>query len=180
MFEIEDLKNCLTFDISYAKKYAVVASDYKQMTDDREHYRLMAYLSYKYNNETIYDIGSYRGLSAIAMAANPTNKVISYDIQDYLRVGRMDNIEYKIGNCYDDPGLLKSPLILLDVDPHEGSFEKNFVTWLKDKDYKGTVIFDDINLNKPMIDFWSWVEGVEKYDITEYGHHSGTGLIFFK
>lgn len=180
MIDIEELKNCLDFDISYAKNYTTVESDYKQMTDEREHYRLMAYMSYKYNNETLYDIGSYRGLSAIAIAANPNNKVISYDIVDYLRVVKMDNIEYKIGDCYKDPGLLKSPLILLDVDPHEGSFEKNFVTYLLENSYKGIVVFDDINLNPPMRDFWSWFSGVEKHDITKYGHHSGTGLAVFK
>lgn len=177
---IENLKNCLSFDLSYAKEYARNEYDFKQMTDEKEHYRLVAYMSYMYNDETLYDIGTYRGLSAIALAANPKNTVISYDIKDYLRVKQMSNIQYKIGNCYEDAGMLKSPLILLDVDPHNGEFEKQFVTFLLEKQYKGIVVFDDINLNAPMKEFWAWMTQVEKHDITEYGHHSGTGLAVFK
>lgn len=180
MIDIDDLQNCLTFDLSYAKKYIRTLHDYEQITAQKEHYRLLAYLSYKFNNQTLYDIGSYRGLSAIALAANQENNVISYDIKDYLRVEKMNNVEYKIGNCYDDPGLLSSPLIMLDVDPHEGTFETSFVEYLQTNDYKGLVVLDDIHLNPPMQQFWDWISGIEKYDVTEYGHHSGTGLLVFK
>ncbi len=177
---IDDLKDCLTFDLSYAKPYIRTTFDYEQVTAPKEHYRLLAHLSYKFNNQTLYDIGSYRGLSAIALAANQENKVISYDIDDFLRVEKMNNVEYKIGNCYEDPGLLSSPLIMLDVDPHEGTFEQSFVEYLLKQEYKGVVVLDDIHLNPAMIQFWNWISGVEKHDITEYGHHSGTGLVIFQ
>lgn len=178
MIDIDDLVNCLTFDLSYAQTYTKNQFDFNQMIAEKEHYRLLAYLSFKYNNNVLFDIGSYRGLSAIALAANPTNKIISYDIAHYLRVDKMSNVDYIIGNCYDDPELLSSPLIMLDVDPHEGTFERSFIEHLTKNDYKGIVILDDIHLNSQMDSFWNWID-VKKHDVTEYGHHSGTGLVVF-
>ena len=48
----------------------------------KEHYKLLAYLSSFFNNETIVDIGTYRGLSALALSYNSSNKIITYDIID--------------------------------------------------------------------------------------------------
>jgi hypothetical protein len=38
---------------------------------------------------------------------------------------------------------------------------------------------DDINLNNPMKEFWNVITE-DKYDISEYGHWSGTGLVIFE
>jgi hypothetical protein len=45
-------------------------------------------------------------------------------------------------------------------------------------DYKGYVFCDDIHLNHNMENWWQSVK-IEKYDITDIGHFSGTGLINF-
>lgn len=182
MFDVEELKNSMEFDLEYAKQYTTVDTDHTQMLDTRAPYRLLAYMASKYDNIRIYDLGTYRGMSSLALAANPNNKVISYDILDQSRVKLMDNIEYKIGNFYEDPEILNSPLISLDIDPHDGPAETKFFNWLIENNYKGTIICDDINLNQGMKDFWQNIPAeIEKHDVSSYGHnYGGTGIVFFK
>ncbi len=144
-----------------------------------EHYDLLSTLSKNYNNVKIYDIGSYRGLSAVALSSNPTNLVISYDIGYYVEVERPENVEFRIGNFYTDVDMLSSPLIVFDIDPHNGQDERTFVDNLIRVGYKGTVIFDDIHLNDGMKQFWESVTQ-EKVDLTNIGHWSGTGMVIFK
>lgn len=177
MFDTSTKELILNTDLSFAKSF-VNAAHYNQMSAIKEHYRLMAYLSKQVDNQIVYDIGTYKGLSGIAMSANISNKVISYDIVNYLEVTSPSNVEFKIGNCYEDPQLLNSPLILLDVDPHDGIFETKFVSWLNENNYKGMVVFDDIHLNFGMQNFWNNVSN-KKFDVTDVGHYSGTGIAIF-
>ena len=44
--------------------------------------------------------------------------------------------------------------------------------------YKGYLMLDDIYYNDAMRNFWSSIVE-EKYDISNIGHHSGTGLVIF-
>ena len=143
-----------------------------------EHYRLLAHISSYYNNETILDIGSYKGGSALALSFNKNNTVISIDIENHLELSiNRSNIEFKILNILDHPNLIqKSKLIMLDT-AHDGLFEKELYTYLTESNWNGIIIADDIHLNKPMRKWWKSIENKYKYDITEFGHHSGTGLI---
>ena len=144
-----------------------------------EHYALLSTISQQYRCVKIYDIGTYQGLSAVALSANPSNLVISYDIGNYVEVKRPDNVEFRVGNFYTDFDMLNSPLILFDIAPHNGKDERIFVDHLMRVGYKGTVIFDDIYFNDEMKEFWNSVTQ-EKYDITHLGHWSGTGIVYFK
>jgi hypothetical protein len=83
------------------------------------------------------------------------------------------NIEYRIGNVLKDKRLLKADLILLDTF-HDGIFERQFMEHLKKHDWHGTIIFDDINLNDAMRDFWKELGGA---DFTFVGHYTGTGIL---
>jgi hypothetical protein len=145
---------------------------------EKEHYTLLSMVSKEYNNTILYDIGSYKGLSAIALSSNQNNLIISYDIEYLLKVDRPKNVEFRIGDFYNDKQLLRSPLIMFDIDPHDGLQEKKFVGYLSSNNYKGTVIFDDIHLNDGMKDFWSSVTQ-QKQDYTDLGHWSGTGVVHF-
>jgi hypothetical protein len=40
------------------------------------------------------------------------------------------------------------------------------------------MLCDDIHLSDEMERFWREIKH-EKYDITQYGHHSGTGIVLF-
>jgi hypothetical protein len=153
-------------------------NDKKLFYADKEHYTLLSMVSKEYNNTVLYDIGSYKGLSAIALSSNKSNLVVSYDIEYLLKVNRPDNVEFRIGNFYNDKQLLNSPLIMFDIDPHDGLQEKEFVRYLTSNNYKGSVIFDDIHLNDGMKDFWNSVTQ-QKQDYTKLGHWSGTGVVHF-
>ncbi|MDA8138503.1 MAG: class I SAM-dependent methyltransferase [Desulfobacteraceae bacterium] len=149
-------------------------------TQFKEHYRLLAYLSTLCNNRILFDVGTLKGYSALAMSYNPANRVISYDIEnlkDIHGVDELKTIEYCIGNVLDDPRLLSSPLILLDTY-HDGTFEHQFYQHLKKNKYKGVLVLDDIHLNEPMEKFWNSIEEPRE-DVTELGHWSGTGIVDF-
>jgi len=146
---------------------------------NNEHYNLLTTLSNLYNNVRLYDIGTYKGTSAIALSSNPKNFVVSYDIVYCNEVKQPENVEFRIGNFYTDREMLNSPLIMFDIDPHNGRDERNFVDNLIRMGYKGTVVFDDIHLNDGMKQFWNSITQ-EKHDYTHLGHWSGTGIVIFK
>lgn len=148
-----------------------------------EHYKLLAYLSTQYSDSSLLDIGTYKGCSSLAMAYNKSNKVKSFDIREGLRrlSNYPDNVEYIVDNILEGKYkelVMESPLILLDTD-HEGGFEHEFYQYLRTIQWKGTLVLDDIYYNQPMTSFWNSIEE-EKQDLTAIGHHSGTGIVFFK
>lgn len=74
-------------------------------TDFEEHYQLLAYLSTRFDNKTLFDIGTLKGYSALALSYNPSNRVISYDIADFKELNRTEQltrIEYLLGNALQD------------------------------------------------------------------------------
>ena len=164
--------------LEYETDLAPFVKKYFFLNSGVEHYRLLAHISTYYENETILDIGTFKGGSALALSFNNNNKVISIDIEDHLdsNIDR-SNIEFKILNILDYPKLIQqSKLIMLDT-AHDGLFEKEFYTYLIKSNWNGIMIADDIHLNKPMKRWWKLIDNKYKYDITRFGHWSGTGLI---
>lgn len=146
-----------------------------------EHYRLLAFISGLFENETLLDVGTYLGDSALALAHNRFNRVVSYDLKKWPEASFLDlqNVDFRVGDVLADADLLKSaPFIILDTY-HNGDFEREFVARLDEIGYKGIVLFDDIHLNREMKDFWFELKK-EKYDLTAVGHHSGTGIAVWK
>lgn len=145
----------------------------------KEHYQLLAWVSRGLMDVCLADIGSFRGLSALALSANKDNRVISYDIENLLDLENPpENIEFKIGDFFQDPTVLTCPFIMFDVDPHDGEIEHKTLSWLKEQQYQGVVFFDDIWLNGRMQAFWRSIQQ-EKHDLTAHAHWSGTGAVFF-
>lgn len=155
-----------------------------------EHYKLLSYLSTQFNDCDIFDIGTHRGTSALALSVNKNNRVYSFDIEN--RVSSLDNsprsiknIEFVICNLFEEnerlgwqDKLLNSPLIFLDIDPHDGFLEYEFYKYLVSVNYKGIIVFDDIHYFPKMREnFWSKVREEHKMDLTKFGHWSGTGLV---
>lgn len=153
---------------------------YFNLEAGQEHYRLLAHLSDHFSGHLILDVGTNRGASAVAFSRNPATKVISYDIVNVLEKKiRLPNVKFRIKNVLKDRGvLLKAKLILLDT-AHDGVFEDLFFDFLVKNDYRGYLLLDDIALNEPMKQFWASIK-IEKHDLTEYGHSSGTGLVVFR
>jgi hypothetical protein len=72
---------------------------------------------------------------------------------------------------------MSAKLILLDTF-HDGTFELQFYNHLKQLGYKGYLLLDDIFLNKEMVEFWNLIE-LDKQDLTNLGHATGTGVVYF-
>ena len=155
------------------------------------HYKLLAYIAYQLNNSIIIDIGTHHGLSCLALSVNRENKVITYDITpDKFGCIIPDNVERRIGNIFDlkeESTLLESDFIFLDA-AHRGDFELQVYKYLKNNNYKGFIVYDDIHWSNDMIKFWDAISDDIKTDITYMGHGdgdgpngciSGTGLVDF-
>lgn len=145
----------------------------------REHYKLLATVGALFAGNTIFDIGTHFGLSSLALSHDANIKVVSYDIIEMKRLNSLpENVEYKIGDFREDPDVLNSPFIFIDVDPHDGIQEINFHNFFLEKEYKGIVLWDDIMLNAEMLKFWNSIQN-PKFNLTAAGHWSGTGVVLY-
>tara|TARA_Y100000816_G_C26108204_1_gene589888 strand:- start:4916 stop:5509 length:594 start_codon:yes stop_codon:yes gene_type:complete len=166
----------------------LVDKNYYDLKSGQQEYRLYSYLSTLFNNITILDIGTLNGRSAISLSHNENNKVISYDIRDGIKnlnhkIYTKSNIEFRIKNVLDDLNkefIKNIKIIMIDID-HFYIIEKMIIDKLKELEYDGIILLDDIIHPSPkefeaMQKLWNEIQD-EKYDITKYGHWSGTGLI---
>jgi len=148
----------------------------------QEHYRLLAYVSQQNNWVDILDIGTLKGCSALAFSVNLANKVRSFNVDDEFDLNQVPtNTEFIIDNILNEKYrdvILGSKYIMLDTY-HDGTFEKEFYDYLVSINYKGYLLLDDIHLNFEMERFWGLIPK-EKYDITNIGHATGTGVVYFK
>lgn len=158
-------------------------------TFGKEHYRLLAYVSTLFNNKNLIDIGTHLGHSAYALSYNVNNHVDSFDIRSESmnsKISNRTNISFNICDLWQPiirekwfDTIMSSPIIFLDIDPHEGTRELEFVNYLINHNYQGCIICDDIHYFENMrTSFWSKIDEQYKHDITKYGHWSGTGLIY--
>ena len=130
------------------------------------------------DNSLIADLGTYQGLSALALSYNEKVKVKSYDVtleNNLVSKGNIEFIEADIFERIDE--IIKADLILVDLDPHDGIQEQRLLEILQEKLYTGITVWDDINKNLGMQNFWDKVE-LEKEDCTDIGHYTGTGVIY--
>jgi hypothetical protein len=178
-----------SIDLSMYVDYSEKVLNYKEWffaKSGKEHYRLLAYIGSLYNNSDILDIGTYKGFSALALSKNKDNKIYSYDILNEIEIEYLknhtnlcSNIKFKVENVLLEKDLiLNSPFIILDT-AHDGAFENIFINFLMDINWKGLLLLDDIYEYSALTKIWNEIE-LEKYDITNKGHWSGTGLINFK
>jgi predicted O-methyltransferase YrrM len=155
-------------------------------------YRLYSYLSTLFDNITILDIGTNQGRSAVALSHNPNNHVISYDIEDHIhtreyKLFEKSNIEFKLKNVMEDltTEFIQSKnikLVMIDIC-HTGPPEREIMDRLSACGFKGIVILDDIwhpeiHFQEGMQKMWNELPW-RKRDISELGHWSGTGIVYF-
>ena len=169
-----------TLDIDHLKALSLNAHDWREAGYCE--YRLYAHLSTFFKGTTILDVGSRTGGSALALSYNEENQVISYDLveQGASNIKR-DNVTWKIMDFRDDDTLDwdNISIIMIDVDPHDGSQERVMMDWLREKGWKGILMHDDIGPGWPDIQLmWDEIPE-EKFDVTEIAHMSGTGIVNF-
>ena len=176
-------------------KFSLINSEYLvderwySLRSGRQEYRLYSYLSTFYNNCVILDIGTYYGTSAIALSHNSSNKIISYNIKNEIpldhKIRSVKNIEFRVKNVLNDLNsefIKNVKVILIDID-HYGKNEENILQKLRDLNYSGVILLDDIHhpdakMKVEMEKLWNNIPE-EKFDVTKYGHHSGTGIVLF-
>lgn len=148
----------------------------------KEHYRLLTHISNSFEKIHILDIGTLKGCSALAFSSNEKNKVFSFNLHDELDLNQKpSNIEFIVDNVLKveyKSLILSSSFIMLDTF-HDGGFENEFYEYLKTIEYKGHLLLDDIHLNNNMDKFWTSIDK-PKNDITNIGHVSGTGVVYFE
>jgi hypothetical protein len=167
----------------------VLGNDFFKNPGD-QHYRLLAYFSTLFDKINIIEIGTHLGESAVALSYNDNNTIYTFDIIDKTSEDKKNrsNVKYIIDDIMTNDEsrnkwkdlILSSAFIFLDVDPHNGSMEYDFYLFLKENNYQGFVICDDIWYFKEMRDnLWYHIDSEYKYDITQFGHWSGSGLVTF-
>lgn len=174
-------------DLTELEKYSIV--DGPDFSDAGvEAYKFYAYLSTLVNNTKIVEVGTRYGKSALALSYNPSNKVISFDIleQGASQIQK-DNINFVIADFTQVGGDWSTvDIILIDVDPHDGIKEREFMKFLYSIGWEGILILDDILPNWPRIipgadpvEMNNWWNSLteEKYDVSDVGHFSGTGIV---
>ncbi len=202
-----------SIDLSIFNKY--LSSKYRLSVEDNgygfydksgtEQYSLLAYLSTRFDNEVILDIGTFQGGSALALSYNQNNKVFSIDVKYQIKTEiDLPNIKFLEGDILGDDEIVsfkggfrdeildsgygkelihKSKLILYDT-VHNGVVEKEFHNYLVESNWSGVCVWDDIKyrwngeLRQGMIDFWESIEN-EKEVITDYAHWTGTGMVWY-
>ena len=60
--------------------------NYFLQKSSQEHYRLLTFLSNYFDGVSFVDVGTLLGCSALALAANKTNKVYSFNLTDQLQL----------------------------------------------------------------------------------------------
>lgn len=166
----------------------LVDLNYYDLSSGTNEYRLYSYLTTFFNNSIILDIGTLNGRSAVSLSHNESNHVISYNITDDIKdpnhkIYTKSNIEFHIKNVLDDltPELVsKIKIVMIDIDHFEEK-EREIIQRLDELGFSGIILLDDIHHpwekeKEAMQKLWNSLE-YEKYDITKYGHVSGTGLL---
>jgi hypothetical protein len=152
-----------------------------------EHHPLLTKLSKEHKNSILIDIGTHLGASAYSLSREPSNRIYSFDILHKRELPKLQNVTYHLDNLMTAEGrekwkdfLLQSAFILLDIDPQDGFLEYEFYEWLRDNNYQGFVVCDDIwHFEGMRKNFWYKIPYEHKIDITDEGHFSGTGIVRF-
>ena len=150
-----------------------------------EHYKLLAELSNWFEGELLLDIGTFRGGSALSLAMNRKNRVVTIDT--HKNKSRFSFGDYPITpEFYNATNLHEyrhyvdeAKLIVLDIS-HNGDDERKFYEELLKTGFDGFLVLDDIYLQRDgdMKGFWESIEE-PKMDLTRMGHCTGTGLVHF-
>ena len=159
----------------------------------QHHFKLLAWFSYQFNNSQFVSITTGNQLSAFALASNSSNTIHTFDTVDRVdpNLKTCANIHFNVTNFWlhdletlnEDikTKLLTASLIFLDLnDATPGSTEFKLYSFLKQNSSKALIICNKIWSTKDMRDkFWYQIPSWSKYDLSEFGSSTGTGLVRF-
>ena len=159
-----------------------------------EHYKLLAGLMVYLRPQSVVEIGTATGLSALTMKEFlPSEaKLVTFDIARWETFAatvlrKEDFTDGRLVQIIDDlsvPAVMEkhadllrnADFIFLDA-PKDGKFEPRFLTMLAKIPFTKPplLLFDDIHLWN-MLAVWRNIRA-PKIDLTSFGHWSGTGLV---
>lgn len=162
-----------------------------------EHYKLLAALVRKVEPNTVIEVGTFLGLSSLAMKKYipQGGRVVTFDILPWesFKDTCFDKADFDDGGLVQVLGdlaqsdifeshrelLSRANIIFLD-GPKNRSFEHAFIKQLLTVRFVQPclLVIDDIRLWN-MLDIWNEIEA-PKLDITSFGHFSGTGFVLLK
>jgi predicted O-methyltransferase YrrM len=159
-----------------------------------EHYRLLAALVKILQPKRVVEIGTFRGLSALALKnfLPPDGKIITFDIvrwdaipDTFLRAEDFNDarLRQEIADLSDPAtfelhrALFQETGLLFMDGPKDGVFEHKFLQQLETVHFQNRVllVLDDIRFWN-MLALWQQIAR-PKLDLTSFGHWSGTGLV---
>jgi hypothetical protein len=176
------------FDLKLKNQQYLVEQAYYDKPPGDQEYRLYSYLSTFFDHCLILDIGTLNGRSAVALSHNDNNTVISYNLIDQIQspghpIYTKPNLLFRVKDVLDDltpAKVQKLKIVAIDID-HYGDTEQKIIDRLKELNFSGIILLDDIHHPQPelraaMAKLWK-AQPYPKYDVSMYGHWSGTGLI---
>ena len=159
-----------------------------------EHYRLLAGLVAELAPNRVVEIGTDRGLSALAMLAAlpPGASLTTVDVKrwdavegTFLRdsdfaAGRLAQVVRDFGSrraVDKHADLFRSAELIFIDGPKDGVFERRLLSNFESLGVRKNtlLVFDDIRLWN-MLEIW-WEIPHPKIDLTSLGHYTGTGLV---
>jgi predicted nicotinamide N-methyase len=147
----------------------------------QEHYRFLIEVSNLTDNLTIIDLGTHMGCSALALSANITNTIHSFDVVDRFGINNSpENCSFYLENILEtsNKNLIPDADIIMMDTYHNGDFEQEVYEYLQSIDWKGILLLDDIHLNPEMDKFWDGIHHT-KQDVKGLAHFTGTGVVLF-
>ena len=183
--EVSDIES-IDFSATFSSFFEDGESNSVFAKAGKEHFRLLAYLSSRFNNTTIINVNTNGGNEALALSYNTTNRVLSFGPKEGVTntaILAKPNIQFENANLFDakyKPAILSSAFIFVDIEPHDGVLEYRLYKYLEEIGYTGFIIYDDIWYFKSMRnDLWYKIPESMRYDLTEVGHWSGSGVVSF-
>ena len=155
-----------------------------------EHYKLLAGICKVKKPNLVLEIGTWRGLGALALSIY-SKLVITYDILSIDSISnsinnllfKRKNIEQIIGDLSDSDFYSKEIEKIREADiifidgPKDYTFEKIMIDKLLSNMKSGSLlVIDDIRFVN-MLGIWESIKE-PKIDLAEFGHISGTGVVF--
>jgi len=159
-----------------------------------EHYRLLAALVKLLQPKRVIEVGTFRGLSALALKKflPSAGRIATFDVVPWdslsdtclrLQDFEDDRLRQQIGDLSDAAvfelhrSLIQETELLFVDGPKDGVFERKLLQQLETVDFQKSllVVMDDIRFWN-MLAIWQDIAR-PKLDLTSFGHWSGTGLV---
>ena len=159
-----------------------------------EHYRLLAALVKLLQPKRVVEVGTFRGLSALALKKflPAAGKITTFDVVPWDSLADSclrqedfedDRLRQQIGDLSEAAvfefhrGLIQETELLFVDGPKDGVFESKLLRQLEMVDFHKPllVVMDDIRFWN-MLAIWQDIAR-PKLDLTSFGHWSGTGLV---